>query len=476
MSADVLLINPPYISSVFEGREESGDVSPPLGVAYIASSLRKHNINVEILDANALGYTTKQTIEEIKKRKADIIGLTSTTITVPVMNEIVDNIKTKENLTVAGGVHVSSLPEDTLKKNKNIDIIVISEGEETMLDIVHEFNNNKKWNSIPGIAYRSNKKIIRTKERELIKDIDSLPFPARDLLPMDKYRPGPIMYLGIKGEYFGTLLTTRGCTAKCVYCSSAHFWKCLRMRSAKNVIEELRFLKKKYGIKQFMIVDDNFTASKKRLLEICSELKKMKLSWFCFSRVSNVDREMLHTMKKAGCFLIFYGIESGNQEVLNKINKNITLEQAEKAVKLTKKEGIIVNCSFMLGLPYDTKETMQQTLDFAKKINPHIAEFYITTPFPGTKLNEIAIKHGWIKQNNNDWSNYSVHRQNVLKTSEFDPKEVEAFVKKCYQQYYLRPRFLLLSIKKVVTWPKAIVIYYNCLKIFLNLIIKNHLP
>ncbi len=471
----VLLVNLPYLSAAFGGREESADINPPLGIAYIASFLRQYNIEVDVLDSNALNYTTEKTIQEIKQSKADIVGLTATTITMPLMKAVAAKIKTEDNLIIAGGVHVSSLPEQTLKSIENIDIAVIGEGEYTLLEITEEFKNNRDWSSIKGIAYRADGRIVRTGERDMIRNLDSLPFPARDLLPRHRYQPGPILQSGIKGERFTTVVTARGCTKKCTYCASGHFWKYLRMRSAENIIKELRFLKDKYAIQQIMFVDDTFTCSKPRLLKICSALAELKIRWTCYARVTRVDMEMLKAMRKAGCFFIFYGVESGSQKILDNIKKGITLEEVEKVIKLTKKSGIITNCSFMLGLPGDTKETMQETLDFAKKINPHLAEFYVTTPFPGTELYQTAISKKWIVQDD-DWSKYSLHRQNTLRTCEVDPKEVEAFAKKCYKEFYSRPSFMLMSLKKLITWPKSFYVYRNCLKIFYNLMVKDNLP
>jgi len=472
---DILLVNVSYMNPVFGKRETTGDIFPPLGIVYLATYLKKHNINVDILDANALDMTDDEVSEFIKSKDSAIIGFTTTTIIMPNVIGICNKIKRKDNIVIVGGPHASAIPEDTLEECENIDVIVVGEGEITTLELINKIKNNEKYDSVKGIVYRDGNSIKRTDPRGMIHDLDSLNFPDIDMLPLEKYRPAPIIDLGYAGEKFATIITARGCTGVCIFCASSSFWKRIRTRSAENILKEIDMLVKR-GVKHIVIVDDTFTCYKPRLKEFCNAIieRKYDISWNCYARVPDVDEEVLGLMKKAGCFFIFYGVESGSQEVLDRIKKMIKLEDAEKAVKLTKRAGIMANCAFMMGHPGETYETMKMTLDFAIKLNPHMAEFYITTPFPGTELYQTCKENGWLGDRH--WNDFTIHRKASLRTCDIDPPEIEKYVKYAYRKFYTRPKFALLSLDQIIRNPRSIKLYKNCVKIYANSVLRNRLP
>jgi radical SAM superfamily enzyme YgiQ (UPF0313 family) len=230
--------------------------------------------------------------------------------------------------------------------------------------------------------------------RPLIQNLDALPFPARDLLPMDKYIPLPNQY---KRKPVANLMALRGCPYQCTFCSANAVFGCsLRMRSAQRVYDEIKQLVDTYGIREISFWDDTLTVNKKWLHELCDLIisNHLDITWSCYARVNTVDLDLLKKMKKAGCWNIFYGIESGNQELLDRIKKGITLDQIRNAVKLTKKAGIEVRGSFMIALPGETPEMAHKTIDFAIELDPDYAQFSITTPYPGTELFEQAKQYG----------------------------------------------------------------------------------
>jgi anaerobic magnesium-protoporphyrin IX monomethyl ester cyclase len=467
----VLLINLPYMKEVFGERESTADINPPLGISYIASHLRKNNISVDILDANALEMGEKEIIEYVDAFAPGIIGFPCTTLIMPVVYRMAKKLKKVENTIIVGGPHVSAVPVETLEECPSIDIVVIGEGEITVLDLATQ----KNLSDIAGIVYRDGSTIKTNPPRRMIKDLDSIEFPARDLLPEEKYRPGPILNIGYQGNQFTTIVTARGCTGKCTFCSSRSFWKILRLRSADNILEEVDQLVKK-GIKHLMIVDDTFTCLNTRVVKFCNELIKRKynLKWNCYARVNDVDLATLKLMKKAGCFFIYYGVESGSQEILNDSNKMITLAQVEKAIRLTKKVGIITNCSFIMGLPGETKETLKMTLDFAIKLNPHIAEFYIATPFPGTEMYQQSKNKGWLADYK--WDEFTIHHSATLQTCDIHPAEIKKHVQEAYRKYYLRIEYLISSLFQLIRFPSSLRIYKNCFFIFANSVLRNKLP
>lgn len=440
---DILLINPP--SPHIETNSVVGIKVPPLGLAYLAAVLEEKGHVVRIIDAHALDMSINHVAEEIDKAQPRVVGVTSTT---PTNNEALSIVKaTKEvcpdAFTVMGGPHVSFLPKETLRENEDLDAVVIGEGEKTILSLSKAIEKKESFSNIQGIAYRNKQIITRNPPRPLIRNLDELPFPARHLLPMDRYT-----ILGKKAT-IAHLLSSRGCPFHCVFCaSSLLFGKRFRGRSPKNVVDEMEEVVSKYSPVSIEFADDEFTLDLKRTEGICDEILERGLDtpWACSSRVDTISRPILKKMKRAGCTLIFYGIESGSQRMLDYMKKGTTLEQIEKAVKWTKQAGIETYGSFILGFPDETKEEMRQTIEFAKKLRLDYAQFSIATPYPGTEFYDEIEEEDMLQTK--DWSKFTAGKP-VFEGRTWTRNELQKIFTMAYIRFYLSPRIFIKNLHRI---------------------------
>jgi len=398
----VLLINPPTKNVTYGKYSELGGKNAPLSLCYLAGVLRKEikDIGVKILDSDILNLRYGDILRIIDSYNPEIIGITGVTSTFHLTKELASLIKQKFPKTkiILGGPHASALPAETMK-SECFDYLVYGEGEYTFL----EFVQGKPLLKIKGLVYRDKGKIKINPPRELIKDLDVLPPPAIDLLPDIKaYKPQAVSY---KRRPCFSMITTRGCPHHCQFCDHSVFSHKYRAHSPERVFEEIKHLVKRYGIKEIKFLDDNFCLDNKRVEKICDLLinADFKITWVCSGRV-DMDLSLLEKMKKAGCWQICIGIESGNQKILDFIHKNIKLERVKEFVEKAHKNGIKVRGFFILGHPIDTPETIEQTLNFALSIPLYTAEFSLATPFPNTELSEIAGKYGKVSGNLSDYS------------------------------------------------------------------------
>lgn len=433
----IALINP---NASVEVVSRIGIATPPLGIGYLASVLRENGFKVKIID----DLVEKLSFDELIKRIKDaiIVGITSTTPTFNAALKYAKKIKEvlPDIFVVLGGVHVTFKPFDALK-HPYVDAVCVGEGEYTMLELAERIEAGKKPN-VKGIIFRDNDKIVDGGRRKFIEDLDSLPFPAFDMMPLDKYT-----ILGRKLEEF-PVITSRGCPFGCRYCSSSLFMgKKFRARSPSNVVDEIEWLIDEFNAKHVAFGDDTFTLNKKRVIEICNEIKKrgIKIEWSCSSRVDTINGEMLKKMKDAGCSAIYYGVESACPEILKYYSKRIDLKKVERAIKMTKKAGISTICSFIIGAPMERREDMMKTLKFAIKLNPDYAQFSVLTPYPGTDIYEEAKRDGLLLTENYD--EYTAGKP-VLKNFYLSPREITNILRYCYMRFYLRPAFIFNEIRK----------------------------
>ena len=454
----VILVNPPYSEFVYSKRKMGAAVDMPLGIAYIAAVLEEKGIEVSVIDANAENISVTETAKRIRHNSAEVVGITSTTTIMPLVYNLCDEIKKEsDKIIVIGGPHVTFMDKRTLQECNSVDIVVLGEGEVTMLELVENKGNPE---NIRGITYRdkNTNEIITNPERERIKNLDEIPFPARHLFRVDLYRPGAILNIGVSGREYASLITARGCPNKCVYCSSAYFWGTkVRFRRPENVVSEIEFLVEKYGVKHIFFKDDTFTMPPKRTEKICDLIieRNLNVKWCCYARVNMITRGLLKKMKAAGCFGLDFGIESGSQEILNRIKKNITLDQSRETIRYAKEEKIMSYASFMIGLPGDDFETAKKTIDFAIEVSPDIAQFFIATPFPGTEFYEEALEKGWIDRLDT-WKDLDISSTTKCRNDALSNAEIRRLISSAYKRFYMRPSFFWQSLKRIVRNPKEL--------------------
>jgi len=441
----VTLINPPA---------SSGYPQPPMGLIQIASVIEKKGFSVNIIDANLLNLQPPDILPFLEG--TDVLGLTAMTPTVSGAMAIAGEVKNirPEMPVILGGPHATMLSNETMDTTQDIDILVIGEAEVSFPQLLSAIEKTGSVADVPGIIWEKDGELIENPPAESPGDLDSLPFLAYHLIPIEKYRPHPPHGRALP---FAVLITSRGCPYNCAYCSKPVFGRKFRAQSPGRVVDEITDLQSKYGVKEIAFYDDVFTLDKKRVYAISEEIVKrgLKVIWSCETRVNLVDKELLTMMKKAGCYSISYGLESGNQAILDTINKNTTLEEAEEAVRSTREAGIHAIRYFMIGSPGETPETIQQTINLAKRLNLGFAQFSITTPFPGTELYDLYIKNGG--RSDIPWEDYIYAGSGegsapVFESDALKRADIVSWEKRAYRDFYLRPSYIwqrILSCKSL---------------------------
>jgi len=417
-------------------------VYPPLGIAYIASSLEKEGHKVGILDSAVLGLTKNETRNAIKNFNPDVVGVTCMTSTIKGALEVSKLTKevSEDIITVLGGPHMFAFPKETLTY-KYVDFGVAGEGEIVFPELILALEDKKKFKDIDGLAYKEHHNVKFKPATRFVRNLDSLPFPARHLLPNKKY-------FSILADYpFTTMITSRGCPYRCGYCFKKRLDSIIRFRSPKNIVDEIEnCLEMRF--KEIWFYDDIFTMNKKHAIGICKEILKRKIDikWQAVTRVDCVNKELLELMRAAGCYLIRYGVESGDQNILKLMKKNITLQQVKDAMRLTKQAGIETFCFFMIGYPGEDDKKIKKTIDFALELDPDWAMFSNTTPYPHTDLMELAYKTKML--NDKDyWKKFTLGNTNKRIPYKFP--ELDKKVEEAYKQFYFRPKFALKTIMKI---------------------------
>lgn len=474
----ILLIFPPNVDTVEPFK--SAKVKPPplmwgfpLGLGYLAAVLRQKGFEVSILDACFDSLSMEEALSKVKAYQPDLVGIGSLTHILKSSIELAKKIKENNRGTkvVFGGPHATYDYQNLLKFDC-IDYIVIGEGEQTFTELCEKINSGGSVEDVLGIAFRGKDgEVKKTAFRPLIEDLDNLPFPAREMLDFKKY----IKSYGVL-EKSVDVMSSRGCTNRCVFCSSSHLFGRWRTRSPENIIIEIKELAKAYPeIKSINFMDDDFTADKERVLKLCSLMVSgglNKYNWVCLARVDQLDEEIVSAMQKAGCKRVHLGIESGSPEILKNINKRISLDQARTAVRLLSAAGIEAYSFFMVGHPGETKETVELTKRFAKELKSANTGFFVTQVFPGTRLEQL--------QPVESWTDY-IYEPEITHPSIFTHPCVPNFIPEGFTRESLKKicasitqqlilmhfsRRYGLFIKKFITEPKATLDYVS--KVFLN--------
>lgn len=453
----ILLINPPYNIENYYGKlSELAFIFPPVGLTYLASYLRKFDHKLDIYDFQV---DDRDFEKFIKKFKPDLVGITCQTALFYNTLDLAKKIKEifPRVPILAGGSHATYRPNGFFEDSDNIDVVVRGEGEETLKDLADYFNKKQKsLKSIKGISFKDNNKVIHNSARELIKDLDVLPMPAIDLLPLEKYKVSPDNYLGDK---VGLINTSRGCPFGCIFCACKEaFNRTYRARDLENVFDEIKYYIDEYKIAELFIMDDCFGLERERAIKFCDGMiargYHKKLLWWCQIRVDLVDEELLRKMKEAGCKIVSFGIESGVQRILNFISKKVTLKQIEKAVKTARDVGLEPRGSFILGLPTEKFSDSIKTILFSLKLPLRQAKFGLATPYPGTKLWEIALEQGQVKDEGEDWDRFSQMAAYTKYSPSFIPKGRKAgeliFLQKLANIiFYFKPSVAFSFLKRV---------------------------
>lgn len=385
----ILLINPPY---------ERIPKEIPLGLAYIASYLENNGHKVDVLDIDGCGYGKKEVEVIISKSDNDCFGIGALSSTYRYIKWLTSIIKFHHpNKVIIAGNMVATAHPETLLKNSNVDIAVIGEGEVTCKELLDVLKAAGNLDAVKGIAYKKGGKVIFTPPRERIRNLDELPFPAWEHFPVETYLRNPIYREhGLRSLNISTI---RGCPFDCIFCSRA-FGRTVTKRSIDNIISEIRELIEKFQVQYVAIIDDLFISDQKHVYEFCDKLaaEKLNIRWGAAGRVNLINEPLLKKMKAAGCDLLSFGFESGSQKILDIMKKRAKVEQAENAIKLTMQAGIRVIGSFMIGMIGETRETVEETVNFIKRTNLPNCRFFFATPYPGTALYDMANKMGCLKQ------------------------------------------------------------------------------
>ncbi|MCD5409700.1 MAG: B12-binding domain-containing radical SAM protein [Methanocellales archaeon] len=429
----VLLICPSFEEETFIG--VLGLVAPPIGLAYVAAALENDGHEVKIIDMLAEKKDKSRIRKDIMEFKPRVVGVYSTAF-----NKSIEVINIAKGVdahvkTMTGGPHATLVPEELLLKNQSLDVIVCGEGEVTVSELIKAWESNRDIKTIKGIVFRKNGHIVRTPPRPLIQDLDSLPFPARHLLPMEKYH----FFGGLK---LGTIVSSRGCPYGCRYCSvPVMYGKKWRPHSPESVVDEMEHLDANYDLDFILFVDDNFDLDKERTERICDEIVERGLDvvWGIQSATVHPEEEHLAKMRDAGCRVISYTIEAASNRAIDTMERETNKEEMKKIIDSTTKMGMMVVAHVVLGLPGEDREDVAETIKLMKELAPHYALFYLPTPYPGTKFYESAKEMDIIKEL--DWGKYTTGNP-IIETKMLSLEEAKELNRMAWKEFYFDPKII----------------------------------
>jgi len=445
----ILLINPSQTGSY------GGSATPdylPLGLAYIGAVLEKNNYQVKIIDIDADKLTESGFISQLKRFDPALVGITALTPSYNGAIKLASLVKQNSAAKVVlGGIHPTVLPEESIKPEA-IDFVIKGEGEDTFLELVRSLEGNSELAGIKGLVFKEAGRTVVNPDRLLVEDLDRLPYPARHLFKQHKYSyPDALLSPAFP------IITSRGCPGNCTYCNAKSiFTRKLRIRSPKNTVGEIEHLINEYGAREIHIWDDNFITRRDRVFAIRDEFKarniKVKIAFPNGLRADYLDEDILKALREMGTYSIAFGVESGSQEILDRIKKGMKISEIEHAFKLAKRLGFETWGFFMLGLPGENNETIRQTINFAKRLNPDVAKFHILQPYPGTEIFDEFKRDGLINDYNYD--HYSIHSDPIFTLPGLSSEDLIKGQQDAYRRFYLRPGKLFSQLLRVKTWNR----------------------
>lgn len=448
-AADIVLINPypSYAAGINEAT-----IEPPLGLTSIAAVLEREGFRAAIIDANVEGLPTAGVLRRLKGCKAPLYGISANIVTYRAAVKMAHGLREAfPRVTVLlGGPHPTSLPEKSLE-DSGVDAVVMGEGELTVREIVRKGRESSRYDfhGVQGTVFRDRGRVFRNNPRPLIDDLDTLPFPAYHLLPdfkcyKSRARRRPV----------GSIITSRGCPYGCIYCNCNIFGKRLRMKSGRAVLEEIDLLHTRFGVRQIDILDDNFGLDRERVVTILEGLAARRhplaINIQNGLRADQMDLDLVKLMKRAGVYKVSIGVESGSADMQRQLRKGLILDQVIDCTRWLKREGIITYGNFMFGLPGDTAESMRKTIDFAVRMNPHVANFMLTIPLPDTELYRMVKERGTFFFPVEEGLPFGFYGGKVCYIIDgMREEEVRLWYRKAYWEFYMRPSKILEILRTI---------------------------
>jgi len=446
----VVHIRPPKIM----GALERSMVQHPVNLLYLAAAARDAGHQVEVWDFEVEPFSREALRDKARRFGPDLAGVTGLTANIKIGAMILGWLKEDAPgvFTAVGGPHGSAIPGQTLLEFTQIDAVVMGEGEMTWVELAERLEQGRPLAGTAGLAFRSRESIVVEERRPLIKDLDELPFPARDLIDHSLYKgaasPGLDAMLHRSTEIF----TTRGCPERCTFCASkVTFNRTVRFRSADNVLQEVDQCVERWGYRHFTIEDDTFTYRPTRLEDLCEGLKERGVTWDCDTRVNVVTKDMLIMMKNAGCQKVAFGVESGSPRILELLKKDTSIGQIKNAFRWAHEAGLITTAFFLIGgHPDETPEDLEMSIRLMREIDPDLMAAAIAVPFPGTELEKIMTERGLVFSR--QWEKYThIHSVPCWRTEHFSPRQLVSIQNRLFRKFFFRPHFIAKTMKKAMS-------------------------
>ena len=447
----VLHIRPPKIM----GALERSMVQHPINLLSLAAAVRAAGHEPHVWDFEVEPFSEKIVRERATALRPGLVGVTGMTANIRVGAQVLGWIKEAAPgaFAVVGGPHGSALPEQTLREFPTIDAVVVGEGEPTWVELAGRLSRGEPLAGLAGLVWRDGDRIVLEPRREMIRDLDSLPLPARDLIDLSRYTGASSPGLDATLHRSTEIFSSRGCPENCIFCAAkVTFGRAIRFRSAAHVLAEVDECVAKYGYRHFTMEDDTFTYRPTRLAELCRGLQERGVTWDCDTRVNIVTPEMLQMMKDSGCQKVAFGVESGSPRILTAIRKDINLDQVRKAFRAAHEVGLITTAFFIIGgHPSETAEDLEQSVRLMREIDPDLMAASIAVPFPGTELEKIMREKGLIESQ--QWEKYThIHSVPCWRTEHFGPEELVKLQNRIFRRFFFRPHFVRKTMKKALSW------------------------